>query len=137
MAGQRFVPFSLLAWGHAALEDADAAFELFGRALEQRESHLTLLEVEPALDGLRLALDGMTKKPEIRIIEAYYDNPLYIQALISSIQTHWMHDGEPERILFSYHGIPTRYVRNGDPYPDQCLYTTQKIVQALKLADGR
>ena len=53
MGRTRFVPSSLLAWGYAALGETDTALDLFDRALEQRESHLTLLAVEPALDGLR------------------------------------------------------------------------------------
>jgi ferrochelatase len=38
--------------------------------------------------------------------------------------------------LFSYHGLPQRLARNGDPYPQRCEASTRAIVQALGLRDG-
>ena len=44
--------------------------------------------------------------PSLRFISTYHDHPDYIKALANSIQKHWDKHGKPDKILFSYHGIP-------------------------------
>ena len=66
-------------------------------------------------------------------IESYQTHPAYIQALTQSILDFWQHHGRPSQILFSYHGLPQRYVKNGDPYFLQCRATTLAVVQKLGL----
>jgi ferrochelatase len=90
-----------------------------------------------ALDALNQALQQLGYNPELRVLDAYYDEPGYVRALYASIQDHWKQDGEPQHLLFSYHGIPLRYAKNGDPYPEQCQQTTEKVVQALGLPADR
>ena len=39
--------------------------------------------------------------------------------------------------MLSYHGVPQRYVDNGDPYQCQCLETTRLLVEELGIDEER
>jgi len=75
--------------------------------------------------------------PKLHLIDNYHDHPDYIAALVQSIRELWQRDGEPERLLFSFHGIPKRYAQLGDPYPKQCYKTVELVVRQLKLNPAR
>ncbi|MDM8569464.1 ferrochelatase, partial [Thiotrichales bacterium HSG1] len=47
--------------------------------------------------------------PDIRFISHYHDHPLYIHALVTQIKQYWAKHGTPDRLLFSFHGIPKRF----------------------------
>ena len=72
--------------------------------------------------------------PEVRSINCYHDDPAYIAALAQSITDHWADNPRGERLLFSFHGIPKRYVLNGDPYFCHCQKTARLVAEKLKLA---
>ncbi|MEM7208951.1 MAG: ferrochelatase [Pseudomonadota bacterium] len=72
--------------------------------------------------------------PELRVITQYHRHPLYIEALANSVREARANDGAGEKLLFSYHGIPQRCVKGGDPYYDQCVATTDLLVQSLQLS---
>ena len=67
----------------------------------------------------------------VKAIQDYHDHPAYIQALTNSIREHWVQHGKPERLLFSYHGIPLSYSRAGDPYAKQCNRTSTLVASEL------
>jgi ferrochelatase len=71
--------------------------------------------------------------PELRFINQYVDHAPYIQCIADSIKSHWETHGRADKLLFSYHGIPKRYLLNGDPYHCQCHKTTRLVAQALGL----
>jgi protoporphyrin/coproporphyrin ferrochelatase len=70
--------------------------------------------------------------PEICTINDYSNHPYYIEALCHSIQKTWQQQGK-KYLLFSFHGIPKRYVDEGDPYLERCQLTTHLIADRLKL----
>lgn len=72
--------------------------------------------------------------PEIHFIKDYHDHPLYIEALVTSIERYWATHGKAERLLFSFHGIPKPYADKGDPYPEQCRTTAVLVAERLGLA---
>ncbi len=74
--------------------------------------------------------------PELRTINSYYDDPGFVRSLAASIRETW-EDGEPDRLVLSYHGVPQRYVDNGDPYQCQCLETTRLLVEELGIDEER
>ena len=83
------------------------------------------------------ALKQMRAQPAIRTAAAFYDRPVYIDALSASITTHLAGlDFTPDRVMMSYHGIPQAYVDKGDPYQAHCLETTRLVAQRLGWADG-
>jgi protoporphyrin/coproporphyrin ferrochelatase len=75
--------------------------------------------------------------PELRFVNQYHDEPAYIAALVASIRDHWSVNGEPERLLFSFHGIPKDYFLNGDPYHCQCHKTARLVTETLGLPPER
>jgi ferrochelatase len=75
--------------------------------------------------------------PELRFVNQYHDEPAYIAALVASIRDHWSVNGEPERLLFSFHGIPKDYFLNGDPYHCQCHKTARLVIEVLGLPPER
>ena len=73
--------------------------------------------------------------PELRFINQYFEEEKYIEALASSIEYFWKKNKRPQKILFSYHGIPKRYLTNGDPYHCFCLKTTRLVKEKMNLSD--
>ena len=71
--------------------------------------------------------------PELRFINHYCDDEGYIGALADKINAHWQKHGRADKLLFSYHGIPKRYLTNGDPYHCQCYKTTRLVAEKLGL----
>ncbi|GAB3476009.1 ferrochelatase [Marinomonas epiphytica] len=86
-------------------------------------------------DKVSRVLAKQVNIPGIVFIKSYADHPLYIQALAQSIQSQWAKQGEKRHVVFSYHGIPKRYVTKGDPYAQQCEQTSQLVAQHLELTD--
>jgi ferrochelatase len=75
--------------------------------------------------------------PSLRFVPPYYEHPSYIAALKAQIQSSVLAWGqEPEQYVFTFHGIPQRYARTGDPYPQHCQKTAQLLAQALHLSEG-
>src|SRR6202140_1212379 len=46
--------------------------------------------------------------PALRVVGAYHDDPGYINALVQSVNEYWVRNGRPDRLLFSFHGMPRR-----------------------------
>jgi protoporphyrin/coproporphyrin ferrochelatase len=77
-------------------------------------------------------LMGMTWQPAVRTVPAYYDHPLYIDALAQSVEAHYAGlDSRPDLLVTSYHGMPVRYLTQGDPYHCQCRKTTRLLGERL------
>ena len=74
--------------------------------------------------------------PELRMINHYHDHPDYIGALASSIRHFQKQHGEPEQLLFSFHGLPKRYLLAGDPYYCECHKTARLVAQRLQLEES-
>lgn len=79
----------------------------------------------------------LKKRHQISVttINHFYDYPPFIEALTSHIKDYWRQHGKGNRLLLSYHGIPTRYVTKGDPYFNQCKATTKALQHSLQLED--
>ena len=79
-------------------------------------------------DEVYKSLMKMRWQPSLQIIPHYESEPLYIQALIKSIENKIKEiDWKPELIISSYHGIPKSYFEKGDPYHCYCHKTTRLI----------
>lgn len=74
--------------------------------------------------------------PALRIAPPYPADPGYIKALARTIEEAAA-GFDYERLVLSYHSIPTRYVALGDPYPRDCVATTEALVACLRLKDER
>ena len=120
--------------------------EALGRLKQANVRRLLVLPLYPQYSGTTTAsvFDAVTDElstwrwlPELRFINHYHDNPAYISAVAESIRTAWAEHGEPERLLFSFHGIPKRYFMAGDPYHCHCHKTARMVVEQLALPEDR
>ena len=89
------------------------------------------------MDAVHAALRGRREPPEVEVIDSYEDAPEYLAALANSVRNVWKKDGEPERLLMSFHGIPVRYAMAGDPYPQHCERTARGLAKELGLQSDR
>jgi ferrochelatase len=71
--------------------------------------------------------------PAIRSIRHYHDHPAYIAALAQSVRKHWMINGQPEKLIMSFHGVPRYTLDKGDPYHCECNKTGRLLAEALGL----
>lgn len=90
-----------------------------------------------AFDALTQELRRWRWLPELRFINQYHDEPAYLDALAGSIRASWDAQGKPDRLLFSFHGIPLDYFRQGDPYYCQCQATARLVAARLDLPAER
>lgn len=71
-------------------------------------------------------------QPVARVVQPYFEYPAYIEALAQSIEEAYAAKEEkPEVLVCSYHGVPERYLREGDPYHCQCQKTTRLLRERL------
>lgn len=84
-------------------------------------------------DQVTDVLKGWRWLPDLRMINQYHDHTKYIAALASSIKKHWRNNKRGDLLLFSFHGIPQRYINHGDPYYCHCLKTARLVAENLQL----
>ncbi len=84
-------------------------------------------------DEVYRSLMKMRWQPSLQIIPHYESEPMYIDALISSIEKKIKEiDWKPDLIISSYHGIPKSYFDKGDPYQCYCQKTTRLMKEKFK-----
>lgn len=72
------------------------------------------------------------RQPAVRTVPEYFEHPLYIDALAQSVQTAWdTLERKPDVLVASYHGMPIRYLTEGDPYHCQCQKTSRLLRERL------
>ena len=74
--------------------------------------------------------------PEIRFVRSYHRDPGYIKALAQTVRKQWQIDGRAPKLVMSFHGIPERNVRLGDPYQQQSQETARLLAAELGLAES-
>jgi protoporphyrin/coproporphyrin ferrochelatase len=87
-------------------------------------------------DHVTAELAGLEYAPQLDFIANYHTEPAYIEALRAAVDGHWRRRGRTALLLVSFHGIPERAVRNGDPYYQQCQQSAALLAQALGLGAG-
>ena len=116
--------------------------EAWQRLQAQGVSEVMLLPLYPQYSSTTTAsvFDGwakvMAREPRLPrqlFLDEYHAHPAYIAALAQSVRAQWQQTGQGY-LLFSFHGIPERYAKRGDPYPEQCHATAQLVAEALELS---
>ncbi|EWG98811.1 ferrochelatase [Halomonas sp. BC04] len=75
-------------------------------------------------------------QPAFRTVPAYFDEPAYLDALAASVEEAYaVAESRPEVLVASYHGVPKRYLMEGDPYHCQCQKTTRLLKERLGWPD--
>jgi len=95
----------------------------------------SLTTTESTFDAVSAVMKTHRDMPELSLVRHYHDHPAYIAALAANIREDIEINGCPDKLLFSFHGIPKRYHESGDPYPDECRRTAELLAEALKLKD--
>ena len=88
-------------------------------------------------DAVARILGGYRRLPSVNFIRDYAEHPAYIAALKDSIEASFARHGQPDRLLLSFHGIPQRYARDGDDYPQRCEDTRRALVASLDFPPER
>src|SRR3954447_13398208 len=91
-----------------------------------------------ATDALFAVLMKQRRVPALRVVPPYYAHPAYLDAMTAVIRDElaklpW----EPDHYLLSFHGIPIRYARQGDPYATHVKRTTAALVRRLGWRRGQ
>jgi ferrochelatase len=85
-----------------------------------------------ANDAFFRALMKEKRQPAARVVAEYFEHPAYIEALAQSVERAYAKmDVRPDVLVASYHGMPIRYLMEGDPYHCQCAKTTRLLRERL------
>jgi len=135
--GQRFLVRYAMRYGQPATD------QVVPDMIRQGVNKLIVLPLYPqysatttgsALDALFQTLMGQRLVPALRIVPAFYEHPAYINAECQMIREALDKLGDPpQKLIFSFHGIPVRYAQAGDPYPQQVERTVAVLVARLGL----
>ncbi len=111
--------------------------------LAQNVRHLIVLPLYPQYSATTTAavFDAVAKHlitrrdvPALHFIRDYYQQPGYLAALKESVNVFQQQHGVPDRLIFSFHGIPQACVEKGDPYFRQCKETAELLAETLGLS---
>ena len=115
------------------------------RLFSQPLSQLIVLPLYPqysatttasVMDQLGTYLSRARDIPDLSFISSYHDDSTYIKALADSVTEFWRSRGRRKKLLFSFHGIPRRYLDSGDPYHCQCHKTARLVASQLGLDES-
>ncbi|MDO8984955.1 ferrochelatase [Cypionkella sp.] len=85
-----------------------------------------------ANDAFFAALMREKRQPAARTVPEYFDHSAYIEALAQSVERAYAGlDHKPDVLVTSYHGMPIRYLMEGDPYHCQCAKTSRLLRERL------
>lgn len=73
---------------------------------------------------------GFTEKTQIKYVEAWYDNSCFIELIADRIED-LLGSTKRTHLLFSAHGLPVKYIEEGDPYQKQIEDCVSLVLQRL------
>jgi len=88
-------------------------------------------------DAVMAELMQWRRLPELRLINDYHRDEAWLDALEASVENCWDLHGRGDKLLISFHGLPQRFVRAGDPYAQQCEAGARALAARLKLDDNQ
>jgi protoporphyrin/coproporphyrin ferrochelatase len=84
-------------------------------------------------DAVAEDMQGTRWIPELRSINDYHDHLALVMALAETIEARRATGEKLGHLLFSFHGLPQRYMDAGDPYHCQCHKTARMVADRLQL----
>lgn len=119
--------------------------------------HYAMSSFETAVEEVKKTHAENKYAFSVRFVKPYYDDPGYINALAETMRPFIA--GDYDQILFSYHGVPARHIRNSDTtgchclkvdnccevaspahahcYRHQCLTTTKLVTEKLNIPKSK
>ena len=76
-------------------------------------------------------------QPDIRTIAPWFDDKNYIKALADTVNSNLKNKNTLDKLIVSFHGIPQRYFKAGDPYHCHCIKTARLLKEELKWPDDK
>ena len=76
-------------------------------------------------------------QPDIRTIAPWFDDKNYIKALADTVNSNLKNKNALDKLIVSFHGIPQRYFKAGDPYHCHCIKTARLLKEELKWPDDK
>ncbi|WKE64433.1 ferrochelatase [Gallaecimonas kandeliae] len=137
--GDQLVLAFAMRYGNPAIDTA------IQQLLDQGVDRLLVLPLYPqycastsasTLDKVNTDLVRRRWLPSLRFVASYHDFGPYIEALAQSIEAHWTQHGRAEKLLLSFHGIPKRNLKLGDPYYCHCQKTARLLRERLGLDEA-
>ncbi|MDZ7878333.1 MAG: ferrochelatase [Saprospiraceae bacterium] len=112
---------------------SDTPKEAFDKLLQRAEDleevvvvpmypHYAMSSYETAVEYAKEAHKKYNYSFKLTIIEPFYDNPIYLNALADSMRAY-TEGSDFDHFLFSYHGIPERHILKSDITKSHCLKT--------------
>ena len=89
------------------------------------------------LDKINDVLKKWPWVPNIRFVNGYHDRDEYINGIHNLIRDSIPYIKEIEMLIFSFHGMPFRYLKEGDPYYCFCHKTARLVAEKLKMEDQK
>ena len=86
-------------------------------------------------DEFARVLRSLRWQPSLDFLPPYYNHPGFIETIAQSITDYRAKNGTGELLVFSYHGVPQRYLHKGDPYHCQCLKTSRLVLEKLAIPE--
>jgi ferrochelatase len=130
---------------HAAMSYGNPGLpDVMNKLQSEGVDHFVILPLFPQYSATSggAVYDAVTKwslkqrnLPNLTIVKDYFAHPLYIKALADSIRRFQAEHGKPEKLMFSFHGIPQPYADKGDPYPKRCKCTAAQVAHELGLKE--
>lgn len=72
--------------------------------------------------------------PAFHVVRSFAVQPRFIQGLCELVQITGRIISNEAPLVMSFHGLPQRYVDEGDPYAEECQATATALARALGLA---
>jgi protoporphyrin/coproporphyrin ferrochelatase len=82
--------------------------------------HYAMSSYESAVVKVREVVANRHPELEISVVPPYYDDPRYIDALVSTARPQL--STIPDHLLFSFHGMPVRHLRKAGREPHTCYH---------------
>ncbi|MEL7486314.1 MAG: ferrochelatase [Pseudomonadota bacterium] len=83
-------------------------------------------------DAVFDAMKAMRWQPALRLAPAFHDEPIYIDALAAVTRRRLETlDWAPDNVIISFHGLPERYFKSGDPYHCHCAKTARLLREKM------
>lgn len=106
---------------------ADALKRLLDRGVEDlfimpMYPHYAMSSYETAVVSLMDAVRELGPELKTTLLPPFYQDPGYIDALVHEARA-FLERQDFDKLIFSFHGIPQRHLRKGDPSHKHCLTT--------------
>jgi ferrochelatase len=87
------------------------------------------------MTGLAKAMDALGYHPEVVAVDEYCDDPGFVDAVVDVTTRALRSFAAPQdhvHLIFSAHGLPMSYIREGDPYADHVQRSVAAVQAALR-----